>query len=59
MSHTDYRDALRLLNTALDVVEKRYAAHPGRLRRRLRTISLELDLLRARLRQPSVSLQRN
>ena len=59
MSPTDYRDALRLLNTALDVVEKRYAARPAGLRRRLRTLSLELDLLRTRMRQPSARLQRN
>jgi hypothetical protein len=59
MSTTDYRDALRLLNTALDVVEKRHVGRPQRLRRRLRAISLELDLLRARLHQPPVSLRRN
>jgi hypothetical protein len=60
MSPTDYHDALRLLNTALAVVEQRHiSGRPAGLRRRLRGISLQLDLLRARLRQPPAHLQRN
>ena len=59
MSPTDYRDALRLLNSALAVVEKRQTKYHTNLHRRLRRLSIELALLRARLRQPATSLMRN
>ena len=59
MSATDYHDALRLLNQALDAVEKRHVLRSATLRRRLRSLSLELDLLRVRLQQPPARLQRN
>jgi len=59
MSLTDYRDAMRLLNSALAAVEKRHVKCPASLRRQLRRLSIELALLRARLRQPATTLQRN
>lgn len=59
MSQTDYRDALRLLNEALAIVERRDALQPDHVRRRIRRLSLELDLLRVRLRQPAAYTRRN
>jgi hypothetical protein len=58
MTETDYRHALILLDTALTLFERR-RDRPEILRRRLRALSLELDLLRAGLRQSRVSLRRN
>jgi hypothetical protein len=59
MNDADYRDALRLLNSTLALVEKHRAAQPAALRRRIRNLSLRLDLLRARLRQPAANVERN
>lgn len=59
MTPTDYRDALRLLNSALAAVEQRPAKCPVKLHRRLRRLSIELALLRVRLRQPAIALRRN
>ena len=59
MSYAEYRDALRLLNTTLAFVEKHRSARPAALERRIRRLSLRLDLLRVRLQQPSTRLQRN
>ena len=59
MNETDYRDALRLLNSALDVVGRRDAQRTSRLRQRIRALSLQVDLLRARLQQPPAQMQRN
>ncbi|WP_414660839.1 hypothetical protein [Horticoccus sp. 23ND18S-11] len=59
MTDTDYRDALRLLDSALQAVGQQDSARTMRLRRRIRALSLQVDLLRARLLQPSARLQRN
>lgn len=59
MSHSDYSAALRLLDSALALVTKGYATRPATLRRRIRTLSLQLELLRARMRQPVSRLERN
>jgi hypothetical protein len=59
MTPADYLDALRLLNSSLALVEKQQARSPAALRRRIRRLSLQMDLLRARLRQPPTYLQRN
>jgi hypothetical protein len=58
MRTADYRDALRLVAAAIALIERRRVYRDG-LRRRLRRLSLEADLLRARLRQAPVCLQRN
>lgn len=59
MRLTDYRDALQLLNSALTAVEKRHVMPPAGLRRKLRRLSIELALLRARLKQPAPASMRN
>ena len=59
MSEAEYREAIRLLDRALDVVNKRDGSRTARLRKRIRALSLEVDLLRARLVQPPARLQRN
>jgi len=59
MTDTDYRDALRLLDSALHAVGQQDSARTTRLRRRIRALSLQVDLLRARLLQPPARLQRN
>lgn len=59
MTETDYRDALRLLDSALQAVGQQDSARTSRLRRRIRALSLQVDLLRARLLQPPARLQRN
>ena len=59
MSHADYRATLRLLNSALALVKQGHASRPAVLRRRLGVLSLQLELLRARLRQPATQLDRN
>lgn len=58
MTLTDYRHALRLLESAIALIESRQA-HRRQVRRRLQRLSIEADLLRARLGQPAPSLQRN
>jgi hypothetical protein len=58
MTHTDYRDALQLLESVITLIEARRARH-DRLRRRLRRLSLQADLLRVALGQVPPSSQRN
>lgn len=58
MTEAEYRHTLRLLTTALVLFEQR-RDRPALLRRRLRALTLELELLRAQLRQPRASLRRN
>jgi len=54
MTEHEYRHALHLLNKALALFER--SDRPESIRRRLRELSLELDLLRAGIRQvPAVS----
>ena len=59
MSHADFRDTLQLLNTTLALVEQGQAVRPFTLQRRIRKLSLHLDLLRVRLQQPPTRQQRN
>jgi hypothetical protein len=59
MTPSDFRDVLRLLDSALSLFERRWSEHPASLQRELRAVSLELDLLRIRLGQPAVALRRN
>lgn len=54
MTDQEYQQALHLLNKALALFER--SDRPENIRRRLRQLSLELDLLRAGIRQaPAVS----
>ncbi len=58
MTATEYCHVLRLLNAALAVCNQR--GEPVAIRRqRLRKLSVEMALLRARLGQPPANLQRN
>jgi hypothetical protein len=59
MTPVDFRDALNLLDSALALIDRRDHSDPDAVRRRLRSIARELDLLRARLGQPAAELQRN
>jgi hypothetical protein len=58
MSHADCCATLELLDSALALVQKSQAARSA-LRRRIRRLSLQLELLRVRLRQPATRLDRN
>ena len=58
MTLTDYRDALRLLESAIALIESKQTRR-RHLGRRLRDLSLEADLLRVRLGQAPASSQRN
>jgi hypothetical protein len=57
MTDTDYREALRLLDSALRLLDRR--RHPRAIQRRVRSLSIEFDLLRARRGQPPAAWQRN
>lgn len=59
MTPTDFRETLRLLDTALALVSRHNLDRREWLRRKLRRLGREFDLLRARLGQPPASLQRN
>ena len=59
MTPSDFRDVLRILDSALSLFERRRFEDPASLQRELRAVSLKLDLLRLRLGQPAVALQRN
>lgn len=59
MTATDYRETLRLLDAAIGLFSRPDPAPPERLRRKLRQLSRDFDLLRARLGQPCASLRRN
>ncbi len=58
MTAAEYCHALRLLNAALAICADRREAPPLR-RQRLRRLSTEAALLRARLGQSAPTLQRN
>lgn len=57
MSEKQYRHALHLLNTAIALFER--TDRPESIRRRLRALSIELDLLRAGIRQVPAHSARN
>lgn len=59
MTPSDFRDVLRLLDSALRLFERRRSEDSASLQRELRAVSLELDLFRARRAQPAATLQRN
>lgn len=59
MTPSDFRDVLRLLDSALHLFRRGRFEHPASLQRELRAVSLELDLFRVRRRQPATTLQRN
>jgi hypothetical protein len=58
MSTPDYREALRLIESAIALLERRRTCSTG-MAQEFRRLSLETDLLRARLRQAPVCSQRN
>lgn len=57
MTEREYRQALELLNQALALFER--TDRPQDIRRRLSALSLELDLLRAGIRQVPAESARN
>lgn len=57
MTEREYRQALELLNQALALFER--TDRPRDIRRRLSALSLELDLLRAGIRQVPAHSSRN
>jgi hypothetical protein len=59
MIATDYRDALLLLEKAIELIEARRVHRRELLHRRLRRLSVDTALLRVRLRQAPAFLQRN
>jgi hypothetical protein len=58
MNLADCRTALRLLEAAIGLLEIPLRSRTN-VRRRLRRLALEADLLRARLQQAPASSQRN
>jgi hypothetical protein len=59
MSPNDFREVLRLLDSAVALFNPRRRQNPAQLRRELRRLSLEMDLFRARFGQPAPALRRN
>lgn len=59
MTDADLRDALHLLDTALSLLRRDRNQTADQLRRDLRVLCLEFDLLRLRLGQPAAHEQRN
>lgn len=59
MRHADYRDTIHLLNTAVVLLDRHRNGNRRDLRRKLRLLGRQLDLLRLRFGQPSARLQRN
>jgi hypothetical protein len=59
MSPADFREVIRLLDSAVALFERSRQQKPHALRRRVRALTLEFDLLRTRLGQPSAHLGRN
>jgi hypothetical protein len=59
MTEADYRDALRLLDSATSLLQNSTTVPPGELLREVRALSWEFDFLRLRLGQPAPALQRN
>jgi hypothetical protein len=57
MTDQEYRHALHLLNKALALFER--SDRPESIRRKLRELSIELDLLRAGIRQVPAVTSRN
>lgn len=57
MTEKEYRHALHLLNTALAIFER--TDRPESIRRELSALCLELDLLRASIRQAPANSSRN
>lgn len=57
MTERQYRHALHLLNTAIALFER--TGRPAAIRRQLRALGLELDLLRAGIRQAPAHTARN
>lgn len=58
MSTPDYREALRLIESAIALLERR-RVYPSGVAQEIRRLSLETDLLRARMQQAPVCSQRN
>lgn len=61
MTETEFHDALRLLDTATSLLHDRSEETIGRteLLQRVRELMVQFDLLRVRLAQAPVELQRN
>lgn len=59
MRPTDYDETLRLLNTALALIESRHLEEQEHLLERLNRLALKVDLLRAQMRQAPAHQQRN
>lgn len=59
MTETEFRDALRLLDSATALLHRDETPWDASELRELRRLALEFDLLRARLRQVPAELQRN
>lgn len=59
MTAADLRDAFHLLDSALSVLRGDADQTPEELRRSLRALTREFDLLRLRLGQPAAEEQRN
>lgn len=59
MTDANLRDALKLLDTAVSLLRRDRTKTPEQLRRELRILSLEFDLLRLRLGQPAAHEARN
>jgi hypothetical protein len=59
MTHADFRDTLHLLDSAIALLHPGRTADPEAIRRQLRTLSLEFDLLRERLGRTTADVQRN
>jgi hypothetical protein len=59
MSPADFREVIRLLDSAVSLFERSRHQEPARLRRHVRALTLEFDLLRVRLAQPAGPQGRN
>jgi hypothetical protein len=59
MTETEFRDALRLLDSATALLHRDDAAWETGELRELRRLSLEFDLLRVRLSQSPAEFRRN
>lgn len=59
MTPADFREVIRLLDSAVALFEHSPDDDPVAVQRKIRALALELDLLRVRLGQPSATLGRN
>ena len=59
MTATEYRDTLRLLDSATSLLRREASAWNATELRALRRLTLEFDLLRVRLTQSPAELLRN